>query len=211
MTDMTDMINSPNYHRNIEPIQHIVLSELPAGKTRVLEIGSGSGQHTTALAIQAPDATFLPSDPDPDHRASITSWAHHLGTNNVNSPIAINADSDTWFGNEDEKYKSDFDILLCFNVIHITPFEVTKGLVTGASKYLKHGGKLILYGPYKVDGEHTAPSNQRFDQSLRMRNSSWGVRNIGDIEALGKNHGLDLKSFNPVPANNFMPVFIKQL
>ena len=210
MAEMTDRINSPHYHRNIEPIKTVVLAHLTEPRASVLEIGSGSGQHVNALALQSPQAVFTPSDPSNKHRLSIQAWTRHLKLENVTTPLSIDASTPEWFDDNDPDRAASFDLLLCFNVIHISPFEVTAGLLAGAEKYLKPGGCLILYGPFKQDGAHTAHSNAAFDQALQAQNPQWGVRDIGDVRRIAAQHRLELEVLEQVPANNFMPVFVKR-
>ena len=100
-----------------------------------------------------------------------------------------------------------FAAITCFNVIHISPWEVTEGLFRGASQLLPENGQLIMYGPYRVGGKQTAPSNAEFEKWLKSIDERNGVRDIGDVESVANDNGLVLKEFIPMPANNFMPVF----
>jgi len=92
-------------------------------------------------------------------------------------------------------------------VIHIAPWRVAEGLFAGAGRYLRAGGRLFLYGPFKRDGKHTAVSNAAFDSSLRDKNPEWGVRDIEALEKLAKNAGLALIEIAEMPANNLILVF----
>jgi hypothetical protein len=92
-------------------------------------------------------------------------------------------------------------------MIHISPWAATEGLIAGAGRTLSRGGPLYLYGPYKIDGRHTAPSNEDFDASLRARNPLWGVRDLTDVSDLAKHHGLTLDETVPMPANNLSVIF----
>jgi hypothetical protein len=97
--------------------------------------------------------------------------------------------------------------VFCANVIHIAPWRVAEGLITGAARYLRPDGRLFLYGPFKRDGTHTALSNAVFDTSLRDNNPEWGVRDIADVAALASRAGLELEKVADMPANNFILVF----
>ena len=99
------------------------------------------------------------------------------------------------------------DAILCNNMIHIAPWAACEGLFAGAARLLPAGGILYLYGPYKIDGRHTAPSNQEFDVSLRERNPLWGIRNLADVVALAAQHGFALAETVPMPANNLSVIF----
>jgi hypothetical protein len=97
--------------------------------------------------------------------------------------------------------------MFCANVIHIAPWAVTEGLFAGAGRHLKHRGRLFLYGPFKRDGMHTAPSNEAFDESLRRRDPSWGVRDIADLKRLASANGLRFVELIEMPSNNAVLVF----
>jgi hypothetical protein len=99
--------------------------------------------------------------------------------------------------------------VFCANVIHIAPWRVAGGLFAGAGHYLRADGRLFLYGPFKRDGKHTAPSNAAFDASLRDRNPEWGVRDIADLEKLAAGAGLVLIEIAEMPANNLVLVFAR--
>jgi len=92
-------------------------------------------------------------------------------------------------------------------MIHISPWVVTEGLMRGASRVLRSGGILFIYGPYKIDGRHTAPSNKDFDASLRARNVEWGIRDLSDVTHLAARRGFALAETVPMPANNLSVVF----
>jgi hypothetical protein len=99
------------------------------------------------------------------------------------------------------------DALVCCNMIHIAPWTATEGLMAGAGRTLAHGGLIYLYGPYKIDGQHTAPSNQDFDTRLRAQNPLWGVRDLTNVSSLAKRHGFELSETVPMPANNLSVIF----
>jgi hypothetical protein len=96
------------------------------------------------------------------------------------------------------------------NVIHIAPWAVCEGILRVAGQCLEHGGLLVLYGPYKRDGAHTAESNAAFDAALRRENPEWGVRDVGEIEAAAAGQGLRLAEVVEMPANNLTLVLQRQ-
>jgi hypothetical protein len=100
--------------------------------------------------------------------------------------------------------------IVCINMIHIAPWEAAESLFRGAGARLAGGGVLFLYGPYRRNGAHTAPSNEAFDQQLRARDPRWGVRDMEAVAALGEKAGLTLVETVAMPANNFSVVFEKQ-
>jgi hypothetical protein len=99
--------------------------------------------------------------------------------------------------------------MVCINMIHIAPWTAAQALFAGAGRLLPAGGVLYLYGPYRRNGEHTAPSNAAFDAQLRNANPEWGVRNMEDVAALGEAEGFRMDEPIPMPANNFSLVFRK--
>eukprot|EP00667_Euglena_gracilis_P023995 EG_transcript_27367 len=101
-------------------------------------------------------------------------------------------------------------LVVCSNVTHITPWEVTLGLVAGAAQALAPGGSFVLYGPFKVNGEFTTESNREFDASLRQRNPRWGYRDVAAVAAAALPHGLALRENRAMPANNQLLWFVRQ-
>ena len=191
---------APAAARNREPIFQVLKRHLPQ-RGLVLEIASGSGEHIVHFAQNsAPDLIFQPSDPDPTSRASIDAWSAALGLSNVRPAVALDAESSDW-------PLSQADAVLCINMIHIAPWTAATGLMRGAAQVLGSGGMLYLYGPFRRDGRHTAPSNEQFDQSLRDRNSDWGVRDAEDVEALAAEHGFGPPLIEAMPANNLSLIF----
>jgi hypothetical protein len=133
---------------------------------------------TITLGFNLPSLVFQPSDPDPDARLSVAVWVKDTGVTNVRAPIALDALHAVW-------PIASADGIICINMIHISPWEATVGLIKGAAAILPSRSPLYLYGPYKREGFETAPSNQAFDQSLRDRDPNWGLR---DLEALPRRH-----------------------
>jgi len=184
---------APAAARNREPILDAVRPHLRTGM-KVLEIASGSGEHAVHLAAALPAVTFQPSDPKPEARASIDAWATSLGLVNVLPALDLDATADWAIG--------QFDAVLCINMIHISPWEATVGLMRQASAVLRPGGLLYLYGPYRRNGVHTAPSNAAFDADLRQRDPSWGVRDLEAVTAEAERAGLKFEDVTSMPANN---------
>jgi hypothetical protein len=191
----------PATARNRQPILDVLKQHLPE-RGLVLEVASGSGEHAVHFAPACPELIFQPSDPDPAHRASIDAWAGALALTNVRSAIALDAAASSW-------PVAAADAVLCINMIHISPWACTVGLMRGAGRILPAGGLLYLYGPYKRDGQHTASSNAAFDASLQAQNPAWGVRNLEAVAELAAAEGFAAPIVVEMPANNLSLVFRK--
>lgn len=193
---------SPSAARNSAPILEALKRYLPTHGV-VLEIGCGTGEHAVCFAEAMPALTWLPSDPDPASRASTASWIMFKGLNNVLAPLDVDTRSAEW-GVEG---LAPFDAMVSINMIHIAPWAATIGLFSGAGRLLRSGGLLLLYGPFMHNGAHNAPSNAAFDESLKARNRSWGLRDIAEIEGVAGAAGLRLDETVDLPANNKLLVF----
>jgi cyclopropane fatty-acyl-phospholipid synthase-like methyltransferase len=199
---MSTRLSSPSTARNREPILAVMAAHFPiSGK--VLEIASGAGEHAAFIAKALPGLIWQPSDPDEAARESIAAWIAHEHVGNVLPPLAIDVRAADW------GVDGPFDAIVAINMIHISPWDATQGLMAGAARVLAPGGLLFLYGPYKRDGAHTAPSNLAFDTSLRARNPLWGVRDLADVEAEARVNGLTLREVIEMPANNLSVIFAK--
>lgn len=179
-----------------------MLREVLPAEGLVLELASGTGQHAVFLAAQFPGVRWQPTDAQPEALASIEAWRAEAGAPNVLPALALDATSDAW-------PVSRADAIVCINMIHISPWEATVGLMRGAARVLPAGGKLILYGPYlrEREGIPTAPSNRSFDEGLRAQNPAWGVRELSEVSAEAARHGLTLARVVEMPSNNLTVVF----
>ena len=190
--------HAPATERNREPIADILRTVLPERGT-VLEIASGTGEHVIHFARAFPELDWQPSDPEPSAIASIRAWAETARLPNLRPPLTLDASADDW-------PIERADALLCINMVHISPWEATVGLMRNAAKLLPPGGPLILYGPYLQQGVETAPSNLAFDESLKQRDSRWGLRRLEDVVALAESVGLRNEAVHAMPANNLIVV-----
>jgi cyclopropane fatty-acyl-phospholipid synthase-like methyltransferase len=191
---------SPSTARNREPILNVLDGALPENG-RVLEIASGSGEHAVYIARAMPKITWQPSDPEDDARASIDAWIAHEELANIAPPLAIDVRAPDW------NVEGPFDAIVAINMIHYSPWEATPALFEGASRLLGKGGIVFLYGPYKRDGRHTAPSNEAFEAWLKERDPSFGVRDLYEVERAAQYSGLSLRQVIEMPANNFSLIF----
>ena len=195
-------LSAPAAERNAAPILEVLRGALPAHGT-VLEIASGTGQHAAYFAAALPGITWQPSDADARARASISAWRAHTGLANLREPLDLDVCREPW-------PIDAVDAIVCINMIHIAPWEAAQALMKGAGARVASGGVLVLYGPYRRSGAHTAPSNEAFDADLRARNPAWGVRDMEAIETLAQAQGFVCEACVAMPANNFSVVFRKR-
>jgi SAM-dependent methyltransferase len=203
-------LDAPAFHRNRQPIWAVLEKFLEGKSGDVLEAGSGTGQHVIDFARRSPAITWWPSDFNSAHLDSISAWRAHAQLANVRAPLRIDLSDPAWCSEmHDGSGPGPLLAVFCANVIHIAPWRVAEGLIAGAGRYLRPDGKLLLYGPFKRGGEHTARSNEVFDASLRNNNAEWGVRDIDDVKQLCGIAGLHLAEIADMPANNLMLVFAR--
>ncbi|MEM5491805.1 DUF938 domain-containing protein [Hoeflea sp. AS16] len=202
MSSQDAKLSSPSALRNRGPIAELLRHVLPDSGT-VLEIASGSGEHVIHFARLFPNLVWQPSDPSPEARASVQDWVKSESLANVLPPLDVDASAETW-------PIAAADAMIAINMVHISPWPATQGLLGGAGKLLPSGGVLVLYGPYRRRGQPLVPSNADFDTSLRARNPEWGIRLLEDVESLAKKSGLTLTSVTEMPANNLGVVFTRQ-
>jgi cyclopropane fatty-acyl-phospholipid synthase-like methyltransferase len=198
---MAEPRTSPATARNRAPIL-AVLQRVLKRDARVLEIASGAGEHAVFFSRAMPGIKWQPSDPDPQARESIAAWIAAEALGNIASPLDIDVRAEAW------DVAGPFDALVAINMIHISPWQATLGLMEGAGRVLGENGVLYTYGPYMRDGRHTAPSNEAFDASLKSRDPSWGVRDVGEVERAATAQGLSLREIVDMPANNLSLVFV---
>lgn len=190
---------APAVARNRQPILDVLRTRLPP-RGLVLEVASGSGEHALFFAEALPGLVFQPTDPDAEARASIDAWVADSGLANLRPALALDAAAPGW-------PVAAADAVLCCNMIHISPWASAAGLVAGAASILPPGGLLYLYGPYRRNGRHTAPSNAAFDEDLRRRNPAWGVRDLEAVAALAAGSGFGTPEVVEMPANNLSVLF----
>lgn len=191
--------SSPATARNREPIAAVLAEVLPPSGL-VLEVASGAGEHAAFLAGRFAGLDWQPSDPDPDALSSIEAYVADAGLPNLRPPLILDAAADTWPVDR-------ADAILCINMVHISPWAATLGLLHGASRLLASGAPLILYGPYRRAGIETAPSNEAFDRSLRARDPAWGLRSVEQVTQAAAQAGLGFDRLVEMPANNLILAF----
>lgn len=186
--------SSPAVFRNRLSILKVLQPTLPSAGL-VLEVASGSGEHIVFLAERLPALDWQPSDPSPAARASIAAWTAADRVINVRSPLDLDASRTPW-------PVATADAILAINMIHISPWSATLGLLREAARLLPSGRLLYFYGPFIEAGKMLAPSNAAFDADLRDRNVAWGLRDLAAVEAAALESGLKVETVLPMPANN---------
>jgi len=195
---VTAKFTAPAAERNKQPILEVLKRVLPASGI-VLEVASGTGQHVVHFAKALTTLTWQPSDPDAQARRSISAWIAEERLPNVREPLDLDVRSDPW-------PVSECDALVCINMIHISPWAATEALFDGAARVLRAGAVVYLYGPYQINGRHTAESNAAFDATLRAQDPQWGVRELDRVVAAASGRGLELLESVAMPANNLSVV-----
>jgi hypothetical protein len=190
---------APAVARNKTAITEVLARHLPASGL-ILEVASGSGEHALHFAAHFPALRFQPTDPDAAALASIAAWREEAPLANLLPPLMLDVMADAW-------PVQKADALLCINMIHIAPWEATAALMRGAARILPPDVMLFLYGPFKQDGAHTAPSNAEFDASLRAQDARWGVRDLEAVARIASTAGFAAPVVEVMPANNLSVIF----
>ncbi|MAD93057.1 MAG: methylase [Gammaproteobacteria bacterium] len=178
-----------------------VLAEWLPHQTKLLEIGSGAGQHAIHLAAALNHLLWQPSDREIVLPA-LTSNIDEYGPVNILGPITLDLASHTWPA-------QTYNCVYAANVMHIVSSELGENLIRGAAKVLTDEGLLALYGPFKYAGDFTSPSNADFDLWLKECDAQSGVRDVEWILDLATHAGLWLVEDRQMPANNQMLIFQK--
>lgn len=193
--------------RNRDAILAVLKEQLPKSEGHVLEIASGSGMHLSYFAPNFPHLRFHPSDLDEDVFDNIRNLKQEKAIDNMEDPVKLDLLSEDTWSNPSQQF---FDVIISINILQVAPFEVGEGMMQCCAKFLKPGGFLYMYGPFKVNGEFSSPSNQEFDQKLRSAGvPSWGLKDVADLTSVAKSNGLLLKDKIDMPSNNFSLLFSK--
>jgi len=191
--------------RNREPILHI-LTDVFAASRRVLEIGSGTGQHAVFLAAKLPHLQWLPTDRSvgmPALRARLMREAPQ----NVRAALTLDVTDDPW---PDELTGGEIDAVFSANTLHIMSWQAVESFFGKLGTVTAAASRLCIYGPFRYDGEFTSPSNARFDHWLKARDADSGVRDFAAVDALAAAQGFRLVGDYAMPANNQLIVWQKR-
>lgn len=192
---MSLKLASPASERNALPIIRVLEGVLPHNGM-ILELASGSGFHTAAFASHFRGVTWQPSDPDLAAIGSIRAYIAETPSAQILEPLRLDVHDVPWPVRQ-------ADAVLCINMIHISPWSATQALFIGASRILRAGAMLFTYGPYVINGDFQASTNEDFDRSLRERNPTWGLRDLNDVTKVAQTAGFVLENRISMPANNW--------
>ena len=185
---------APACERNREPILAL-LREAMADRTRVLEIGSGTGQHAVHFAAAMPWLQWQCSDMA-EHLPGIALWQAEAALPNLPPPIALDVRDADWPA-------GDVDAVFSANTLHIMGWPAVEAFFAGVAGVLRHPGDLLtVYGPFNIGGDYTSDSNREFDAWLKARDPESGLRDLGAVDALARAAGLRLDADVAMPANN---------
>ena len=204
---MDNRLFFPATQRNRDCLGDVLSKFIKKGGS-ILEIGSGSGEHGVVFQKRFPEILWQTSEPDLIHRKSIISWIDYEKLNKkMPQPLDIDVKIIPW--KVPLKIAQSLQGIVSVNMIHVAPWTCTIALFKGAAKLLKIGQFLILYGPFKIGNKHTSKSNYLFENSLKMKNELWGIRNLEDVNEEGNKNGFFKEDTIIMPANNLSVIFRK--
>jgi hypothetical protein len=199
---------APATERNKGPLLAVLQSQLPEQGV-VLEIASGSGQHAAYFAPRLAPRLWLPTDVGAANLASISEWCAEVESEWLLPTQHLNVLDSVW-AVEQQALPEAVSALVNINMLHIAPWACCHGLFAGAKRILVDRGVVLIYGPFKQNGQHTAASNEAFDASLRGENTSWGIRDQESVTEVALEAGFECVETIPMPANNQALVFHRQ-
>jgi SAM-dependent methyltransferase len=187
--------------RNKEPILAVLRASF-AHAVRVLEIGSGTGQHAVYFAANLPHVHWYPTERLP-HLPDLAARIAAEGGLNLNEPAQLDVHQALW-------PLESADAIFTANTLHIMPWDAVRHLFAGIGRVLSIGGTVVVYGPFRYHGEYTSDSNRAFDGMLRTRDPTSGLRDIEAVLKLAAGFGLELAADHDMPAFNRCLVLHKQ-
>ncbi|MFP5386170.1 MAG: DUF938 domain-containing protein [Bacteriovoracia bacterium] len=193
---------SPACERNRIPILKVMQEVITSQDQRLLEIGSGTGQHAVYLAPHFPHMIWVTSDVKANH-GGIQMWLDESGAPNIIGPGEFEV-------GKSEFPNGHFDVVFTANTFHIMSWDECVALMIMLGQNLRANAKVMVYGPFNYNGSFTSESNKEFDQQLKSRNPSMGIRNFEDVVKVMKENGLILSKDFEMPANNRILVFYKK-
>ena len=194
---------SPSCERNREPILSVLRKHF-ADRKRVLEIGSGTGQHAVAFAAALPHLVWQTSDRE-ENLPGIQMWLDEAALPNTPAPLEFDVATRQAPASREGVAKSEahrHDAVFSANTLHIMSWEEVEKLFAALPALTTAGAKLVIYGPFNYAGQFTSASNAAFDQSLRQRVAHMGIRDFADVDRLARSAGFVLLDDVAMPANN---------
>jgi len=192
---------SESCDQNKDPILSVLLPVF-SHCSKVLEIGSGTGQHAVYFAEKMPQLTWYTSD-CASYLDGINMWVDEAGLTNVKPAFELNVTTSSW-------PELDVDAIFTANSIHIMHQQDVINFITSAARVLQDAGHLVIYGPFNYHGSYTSDSNERFDQWLKSRDPLSGIKHFEEINILANKNGLLLATDYEMPANNRILHFVKK-
>jgi cyclopropane fatty-acyl-phospholipid synthase-like methyltransferase len=186
--------------RNKDPILAVLHAHF-SDRERVLEIGSGTGQHAAYFAAQLPTLIWQSSDRE-ENLPSVRAWLDEAGLPNTPAPFEFDV-THTW-------PSGNYDAIFSANTLHIMSWPGVETLFRNLSSITTPDAKLAIYGPFNVDGQFTSDSNAAFDRSLKSRGAHMGIRDFEAVNALARTAGFALIDDVPMPANNHLLIWQRQ-
>lgn len=194
---------APSCENNQAPI-FAVLQQAFAQCRHVLEIGSGTGQHSVYMAPRLPHLVWQTSELAALH-AGIAAWHAYQPSPNLRLPQALDLACDAWPLSEG----GAFDAAFTSNTLHIVSWALVQRLFALLGQHMAQGAVFAVYGPFNYAGTFTSESNRQFDAWLKARDSQSGIRDFEAVVALAAQHGWQLLADHAMPANNRCLVFQK--
>ena len=205
---LNERLAFPATIRNRDSIANVLSNYIPS-KGLLLEIASGSGEHSVFFQKSFPSIIWQTSDPEVVHRNSIRSWiVHQKLILKMPDPIDIDVEKRPWPINN--YLRSLIKGIVCINMIHISPWSCTKALFEEAKNYLNKNHFLMLYGPFLRKDKQTARSNLNFDQKLKLENPLWGLRHLERVQEIAFKNGFNQEKIIEMPANNLSVIYLKK-
>jgi len=189
---------APAAERNKAAILEVLRDELVDGD-RVLELGSGTGQHLVHFAKALPSVAWQPSDLRPA-LPGIRQWVDEAGCSNVQPPIELDIAATEWIVDK-------VDVCYTANTLHIVSWPLVVRLFARCAESLVGNGRLYVYGPFVFNGEHISENNRRFDAILRATDAESGIRDLSALDKLAVGHGFTPAHVTPMPANNHLLLY----
>jgi hypothetical protein len=186
--------------RNKAPILEVLRTAF-ASRRKVLELGSGTGQHAVHFAAALPHLAWQPSDVA-ERLPGIALWCEEAASANLLPPLALDVNWAKW-------PDTGADAVFTANTLHIVSWPEAERLVGGAGSLLPAGGLLAIYGPFKYAGRPTSESNERFDAALRAQDPASGLRDFEAVDGIARDHRLVLQRDHAMPANNRLLIWEK--